>query len=287
MGKLTLPATSNSPIKAMGIELRLDQITKAEPFSSLFDIHAETLEAIKADMDKTGFDPSKPVNVWKKEDGTRLLIDGYTRVQAAEELDLRSVFAYEKTFKDETEALAYAIHTQKDRRNLSDAELFRLLELIDKPVRGFKGAPATITDNPIGTASTPIPANAGNGGGKRETSALTAELAGTSKAKVERFRAVLADPEEAAAVRTGAKTINQAAKDAREKSKATKPSASKAGKAVPRKPEARDPAAAALASLVSASDLHKLEKLAKAEGTTPTALARQAVKELLQRGGKP
>ena len=129
MPKLTMTtrpekaSVNNSGDKTVGVELYLDQITKAEPFASLFTIKAEVFEAIKADMKANGFDPSKPVNVWRKPDGTRILIDGYTRVRAAEELGLLRVTAYEKTFASEAEALAYAIHTQRDRRNLSDAEL--------------------------------------------------------------------------------------------------------------------------------------------------------------------
>jgi hypothetical protein len=45
----------------------------------------------------------------------------------------------------------------------------------------------------------------------------TATAIGTSRAKVERARAVLDDPEEANAVRTGKKTIHQAALDAKAK----------------------------------------------------------------------
>ena len=143
MAKLTMTtkpdkaSVNNSGDKAIGVELYLDQITKAEPFASLFTIKPEVFEAIKADMKANGFDPSKPVNVWKKPDGTRVLIDGYTRVRAAEELGLLRVTAYEKTFASEAEALAYAIHTQRDRRNLSDAELLRLIELVDHPQEGF------------------------------------------------------------------------------------------------------------------------------------------------------
>ena len=143
MPKLTMTtkpekaSVNNSGEKTVGVELYLDQITKAEPFASLFTIKPEVFEAIKADMQANGFDPSKPVNVWKKPDGTRVLIDGYTRVRAAEELGLLRVTAYEKTFASEAEALAYAIHTQRDRRNLSDAELLRLIELVDQPQDGF------------------------------------------------------------------------------------------------------------------------------------------------------
>ena len=118
MAKLTMTtkpekvSVNNSGDKAIGVELFLDQITKAEPFASLFTIKPEVLAAIKTDIEANGFDPSKPVNVWKKPDGTRVLIDGYTRVRAAEALGLLRVTAYEKTFASEAEALAYAIHTQ-------------------------------------------------------------------------------------------------------------------------------------------------------------------------------
>ncbi len=181
---------------AVGVELYLDQITKAEPFASLFTIKPEVLAAIKADIEANGFDSSKPINVWKKHDGTRVLIDGYTRVRAAEELGLLRVTAYEKTFASEAEALAYAIHTQKDRRNLSDAELLRLIEFVDQPQEGFHSTIAVIE---------------ANGEKPRKTADITADAISTSRAKIERAQVVLADPEEAAAVRDGTKTIHQAA----------------------------------------------------------------------------
>lgn len=208
MPKLTMTtrpnkaAVNNSGEKAVGIELYLDLLTKAEPFASLFSIKTEVFEAIKADMAVNGFDPSKPVNVWRKADGTRVLIDGYTRVRAAEELGLLRVTTYEKTFASEAEALAYAVHTQKDRRNLSDAELLRLIELVDRPQTGF---------------NTPVAAIEATDSKPRKTAEVTADTIGTSRAKVERARAVLSDPEEAAAVRRGEKTIHQAAEAAKAK----------------------------------------------------------------------
>jgi len=208
MSKLTMTtrpdkaAINNSGEKAVGIELYLDQLIKAEPFASLFSIKTEVFEAITADMAVNGFDPSKPVNVWRKPDGTRVLIDGYTRVRAAEELGLLRVTAYEKTFASEAEALAYAIHTQRDRRNLSDAELLRLIELVDRPQTGF---------------NTPVASFEATAGKPRKTAEITADTIGTSRAKVERARAVLSDPEEAAAVRRGEKTIHQAAEAAKAK----------------------------------------------------------------------
>ena len=193
-------SVNNSGDKAIGVTLSLDQLTKAEPFASLFIIKPEILSAITADMKAHGFDPSKPVNVWRKPDGTRILIDGYTRVSAAESLGLLHVTAYEKTFASEAEALAYAIHTQRDRRNLSDAELLRLIELLDQPQEGF---------------NVPVASIAATGVKPKKTAEITAEAIGTSRAKVERARAVLADPDEAAAVLSGAKTIHQAAQNAK------------------------------------------------------------------------
>jgi ParB-like chromosome segregation protein Spo0J len=216
MAKLTMTtkpekaSVNNSGEKAVGVELYLDQITKAEPFASLFTIKPEVLAAIKADIEANSFDPSKPVNVWKKPDGTRVLIDGYTRVLAAEELGLLRVTAYEKTFASEAEALAYAIHTQRDRRNLSDAEILRLVHLIDRPQKGFKQSIA-------GNELLAISSNGPIGEDIRTTSKITAEAVGISNAKVKRARAVLADPKQTAAVLAGEKTIHQAVQDAKAK----------------------------------------------------------------------
>jgi ParB family chromosome partitioning protein len=102
------------------------------------------------------------------------------------------VTAYEKTFASEDEALAYAIHTQRDRRNLSDAELLRLIELVDRRQEGFRS---------------PLAAIEANGSRPSKSADLTADAIGTSRAKIERARVVLSDPEESAAVRRGEKTI--------------------------------------------------------------------------------
>jgi len=201
-------SVNNSGDKTVGVELYLDQITKAEPFASLFAIKLEVFDAIKTDMQANGFDPSKPINVWRKPDGTRVLIDGYTRVRAAVELGLLRVTAYEKTFASEAEALAYAIHTQKDRRNLSDAELLRLIEIVDQPQEGF---------------NTTLAAFEATGEKPMKTADITAAAIGTSRAKVERARTVLAYPEESSAVRMGEKTIHQAAQDIRAKRTSNSP----------------------------------------------------------------
>jgi hypothetical protein len=211
MGKLNMAATmtkaetgANTQAKPIGVELFLDQIVKAEPFASLYAIKPDVLAAIKADMAEKGFDHSKPVNVWKRADGSRVLVDGYTRMRAVEELGFMKLTAYEMSFADDAEALAYAIHTQRDRRNISDAELLHLVEIVDKPQEGQKK---------------PIAPSGANEIKPKKTAEITAEQVGTSTRQVERARTVLDDPEQAEAVLAGRKSINQAAKDARAKVK--------------------------------------------------------------------
>jgi ParB-like chromosome segregation protein Spo0J len=263
MAKLTMntkpekASVNNSGDKTVGVELYLDQITKAEPFASLFMIKSEVFEAIKADIKANGFDPSKPVNVWKKPDSTRVLIDGYTRVRAAEELGLLRVTAYEKTFASEAEALAYAIHTQRDRRNLSDAELLRLIELMDQPQAGF---------------NTPVASTEATDGRPHKTAEITADAIGTSRAKVERARVVLSDPDEATAVRRGEKTIHQAAEAAKAaKAKRTTHSAPSKARALP--PDAQRANDEALAE-----GLHIIELLQTLAQRDPNASRRKALR---------
>jgi len=98
MHSLSEVSVNDSGQKAVGIELYPNQTAKAEPFASLFTIKPEVLAASEVDIEASGFDPLKPVNVWKKSDGTRVLIDGYTRVPAAEELGVLLVTAYENPF---------------------------------------------------------------------------------------------------------------------------------------------------------------------------------------------
>jgi hypothetical protein len=189
---------ANSSVKTLGISLFIDDITKAEPFASLFSIKPETKDAIKRDMEENGFDPSKPVNVWKTATGSRILIDGYTRVAAAEELGLQRVQAYEKTFIDEAEALGYALHCQRNRRNLSDGELLHVVEAVDARKTPGRKSGASAPDLSCGRSAD-----------------HTAMAVGTSPDKVKKIRVILSDAGETVAVKRGQKTINHAWKDMR------------------------------------------------------------------------
>jgi hypothetical protein len=137
-------------------------------------------------------------------------------VTAAKEIGKLTVTAYLHNFADTDEARTYAIHTQRDRRNMTDAEIMSALSVIDKKVTGFKG-------------SAPFPPAGGNGGLPIITARRTAKEIGTSARKIERARKVASDPEMAAAVKRGEISINKGYNEIRAKEKqASEPSCAEA-----------------------------------------------------------
>ncbi len=58
--------------------------------------------------------------------------DGHTRLQAAKLAGIAEIAAVEHEFADEDEAINYAIHSQRARRNLTEAELVSCLRVLDQ-----------------------------------------------------------------------------------------------------------------------------------------------------------
>lgn len=191
---------SNSSVHRIEtLNMNIEELLLEEPFKSLFPIRDQIKSAIKSHMQQHGYDESKPVDVWKRpsQDGfDYVLVDGFTRAQAAKEIGRLTVTAYLHAFASVEEARDYAIHTQRDRRNLSDAEIMSVLSVIDKKVTGFKG-------------SSPFPPSGGNGERLVSSAQRTAKEIGTSARKVERARKVSSDLEMASAVKRGELSINK------------------------------------------------------------------------------
>lgn len=182
--------------------MKIEKIKTAEPFKSLFPIESRVLYRVQENMYQHGYDPSQPIILWAEKG---VVVDGHTRLAAARNLYLKEVPVHEKSFADEGEALAYAIHNQKNRRNLSEAELLRCIEAVDK--RRKRGGDHRSEDAKSKGANAPVERSA-------ET---TANIVGISPDKVKRARSVLSDPKEKEAVMAGEKSINQASKDAKAK----------------------------------------------------------------------
>jgi hypothetical protein len=174
------------------------------PFSDLFPVRPTIREKVAMSMREDGYDASKPINVWRQEG---IVVDGHTRRLAAIEAGVEVLICL-RDFRDEDEALDYAIRSQRDRRNMTDAELLCLVEAVDR--RRKAGRPSELASSQANSPS-----------GK--SSEQTADLIGTSRDKVEKARTIndytdqTGDTEIKEAVKTGKLTINKACKRVKEK----------------------------------------------------------------------
>jgi len=188
----------------------INEIKITKPFLGLFPFNKRVYKAVLEDMKENGYDYAHPVIVWEEQ---QILIDGHCRTMVAQELKMEGVPASLKHFKDEEEALEYAIHNQRDRRNLTDAEILSCIAAVDK--RKEKGGDRKSEDfqeSKSKSAIAPI---------EKTSAEKTAEAVGTSPDKVKRARVVLdhADEETKQEVLAGEKSIHEAYKETQKKRK--------------------------------------------------------------------
>jgi ParB-like chromosome segregation protein Spo0J len=105
------------------MRIKINELTTAEPFKSLFPIEPDVVAALTADMKATGFDAARTIIAWKAPDGQRIVVDGHMRLLAAKAARLKDVHATVRRFADEDEAFAFAVASQRDRRNLTKLEI--------------------------------------------------------------------------------------------------------------------------------------------------------------------
>ena len=178
-------------------------IHTASPFKDLFPIKESVLNEIAEDivlneiaedMKQNGFDFAHPIIIWAGHKVT--VVDGHTRLAAAQKIHLNKVPITLKEFASEEEALQYAIKAQSHRRNLTDGELLNCIKELDK--RKNSGRPGKSASSEANS--------------KGKSAEQTADLLGISRAKVERIRTVNdhASDTTKAAVLAGKMSINKA-----------------------------------------------------------------------------
>ena len=180
-------------------KISVTEIEKHPVFESIYTIDPDLKDRIAEDMKAHGFDPSQPVHIWActEEDGTahKYLIDGYTRLSAAEQAGITVIPYYEHKFENQDEAYMYALHLQVDRRNLTEQELLYNIEKLmgTDYVQSHKG---------------------------RKADAI-AEKLGISSRKVQQAMSVINDAtdEQKEEIASGAKSINKIYKENHEKKK--------------------------------------------------------------------
>lgn len=173
-------------------ELRKD--SRIQPFRRI----PEVFKAIRESMAEDGWDQAEPLVAWNG-----LIVDGNTRFDAAVSAGLTKAWVVDREFPDVLSAFDYAVKRQRERRNLTSAEILNAVKVRDK-LKPAGRKPESASED-------------ANSNGK--SAAETAAVLGVSQATVERARTVLADPDAAAAVEAGEKTITGAATEIRERKK--------------------------------------------------------------------
>jgi len=171
------------------------KLTTDPDLASVFPIRDSDLAAVAQSMRERGYDQAEPIVVW---DGEGIIVDGHTRLAAARHARIERVYVDERTFSDKREALEYCIRRQRDRRNLTHAEL-----------AGFVARAMAALDR-VKTAGRPSKELASIDANSGKSAAVTAAAIGVSTKQVERVRAVLASENFAikAQLHAGQSTIN-------------------------------------------------------------------------------
>lgn len=193
----------------------LSDLTTREPFVNLFPTNQATLDAITESMRADGFDPSKPLDVWQTNGGLTV-VDGHTRLAAASLAELETVETYVHYFNDEDAALEYAIRNQRDRRNLTGAEILRCVQVLDRRAshggdHGNQYTSGKASAEALPLVDMPEPEPPTNGKSAEQTAALL----GVSRATIERARTVNdhAPEQVKQAVQSGEMSLHKAAEE--------------------------------------------------------------------------
>ncbi len=128
-----LKAGNSVPFADNGLKLsksiKISEIEYHEDFKSLFAIDENLLKRITDSMLENKYDNSQPIHIWVYTDETGIthlyIIDGHTRLKAAELAGFETVPYYEHKFESFEEAYKYVLGLQVNRRNLDGGELLR------------------------------------------------------------------------------------------------------------------------------------------------------------------
>jgi ParB family chromosome partitioning protein len=178
-------------------------------FRGLFPGNNGLTETIGNHMREHGYDESQPIIIWDrtKEEGRNqndlYVVDGHTRLVAAKQVGLDRVCVARVKFPDEEAALQYAIHNQRDRRNMTDADILRCIEAVDKLKP--RGGDRKSSEAKSKTSGEVIDSG-------KSSATATAKIVGTSKTKVEKVRTLKkhGDDETRNDVLAGKKSIHRA-----------------------------------------------------------------------------
>jgi hypothetical protein len=191
------------------------EIETHETFANLFPIKPEVLSKIEEHITENQFLISHPLDLATWGDMKKpICIDGHTRLQAALNLGLDTVPVITHELESEDEALELAIHLQKNRRNMTDAEIVACTQALDK--RCQRGGDRRSEE------ARSKPQDYGNENSRSSSAKKTAELVGVSTRKVEQIRTITDHGESdiIESVKSGEISINKGYQETQKKRKA-------------------------------------------------------------------
>ena len=164
----------------------------------------EVIQGICSSIKANGFDEATPIVLWES-----VIIDGHTRFTAAKQAGMTKIPVVETDFETEEAAIEYAIHMQRDRRNLTDAEYFYAYEKLDERKKKGENLKTYERDKDGHTVKPGKGQTTFTGKSSRQQ---TAEKLGTSDTKVKQMRSIFdyGNPEVKQGVKSGNKSINAA-----------------------------------------------------------------------------
>jgi ParB family chromosome partitioning protein len=147
--------------------------------------------------------------IWKEKN---VLIDGHTRVAAAEEANVKEIPFLSLTFETEEDAIEYAIRHNSMRRAVTAGDKFRCMKLVDVRGKGGGDRGNQYTGGKVASGKRLPDANEESSKGR------TAKLVGISGLQVSKMRMILdyCDDEDITAVENDEMTVDAAWKEAKE-----------------------------------------------------------------------
>jgi ParB family chromosome partitioning protein len=116
-------------------EVPIDSLVIDPSFAGLFIEEPDTVRRIARDMRANGFDPHRPIDVWRDGAGRgrHVVLEGHQRLSAAKAARLEKVRIAYRSFSDPNTALLWAAEQQANRRNASrEAQCLSILRALDR-----------------------------------------------------------------------------------------------------------------------------------------------------------
>ena len=110
------------------------QVIKIDPdFANIWgNLDGDAYEGLKAEIKADGI--RDPLVIWNPNNDF-ILVDGHNRLRVATELHMNAVPVSYKVFKDKAEAAEWIVNHQSSRRNISDWQKYKAIEVFQKILR--------------------------------------------------------------------------------------------------------------------------------------------------------